>query len=63
MGTGTSLAVCQLDTCALLSEVAVMKEKLEAMTQTQSRLMENLNAMMLKVATIEANQQYYKSQA
>lgn len=38
LGTGTSLAVCQPDTCTLLSEVAAMREKLAAMTQTQITL-------------------------
>lgn len=35
---------------------------MEAMTQTQSRLVENLNAMVQKMATVEANLQHYKSQ-
>lgn len=34
---------------------------MEAMTQTQSRLVENLNAMVQKMATVEANLQHYKS--
>ncbi|XP_070710256.1 C1q-related factor-like [Pempheris klunzingeri] len=63
LGTGTSLAVCQPDTCALLSEVAATREKLAAMTQTQSTLEQNLSAMMQKMATVEANLQSYKSQA
>lgn len=63
LGTGTSLAVCQPYTCALISEVAAMREKLGAMTQTQSRLEQNLSAVMQKMATVEANLQYYKSQA
>uniref|UniRef100_A0A3B4Y8B7 C1q domain-containing protein n=1 Tax=Seriola lalandi dorsalis TaxID=1841481 RepID=A0A3B4Y8B7_SERLL len=63
LGTGTSLAVCQPDTCALLSEVAAMREKLAALTQTQSTLEQNLSAMMQKMATVEANLQSYKSQA
>ncbi|XP_071357988.1 cerebellin-1-like [Trachinotus anak] len=63
LGTGTSLAVCQPDTCALLSEVAAMREKLAAMTQTQSTLEQNLSVMMQKMATVEAALQSYKSQA
>lgn len=65
LGTGTSLAVCQpvSDTYALLSEVAAMKEKAGAMTQTQSRLVENLSAVMQKMAIAEANLQHYKCQA
>uniref|UniRef100_A0A3B4T704 C1q domain-containing protein n=1 Tax=Seriola dumerili TaxID=41447 RepID=A0A3B4T704_SERDU len=35
LGTGTSLAVCQPDTCALLSEVAAMREKLAALIQAE----------------------------
>lgn len=61
LGTGTNLAVCQPDTCALLSKVAAMREKLGVMTQ--SRLKQNLSAVMQKMATVEANLQYYKSQA
>uniref|UniRef100_A0A3Q3S712 C1q domain-containing protein n=1 Tax=Mastacembelus armatus TaxID=205130 RepID=A0A3Q3S712_9TELE len=52
LGTGASLAVCQPDTCALLSEVAAMKEKLASMTHTQNMLEQNLSAQdeQLKVA-------------
>lgn len=63
LGTGTSLAVCQPDTCALLSEVATMKEKLGAMAQTQGRLEQSLSTMVQKMATVEANLQHYKTQA
>ncbi|XP_074481296.1 complement C1q-like protein 2 [Sebastes fasciatus] len=56
------MAVCQPDTCALLSEVAAMGEKLAAMTQTQSTLERNLGAMMQKTATVEASLQTCKSQ-
>lgn len=62
LGTGTSLAVCQPDTCALLSEVAAMREKMAATTQTQSRLEQTLSTVMQKMATVEANMQSYKSQ-
>lgn len=51
-----SLAVCQPDTCALISEVAAMREKLAAMTQKQSTPEENLGDMMQKMANVEANQ-------
>lgn len=40
-----------------------MKEKLGAMTQTQSRLVENLSAIMQKMVAVEANMQRYKCQA
>lgn len=63
LGTGTSVAVCQPDTCALLSEVPAMREKLAAATQTQSKLEQNLSAMMQKMATVEADMKSYKSQA
>lgn len=63
LGTGASLAVCQPDTCALLSEVATMREKLATMTQKQSTLEESLSVMMQKMANIEANLQSCKSQA
>ncbi|XP_028256633.1 complement C1q-like protein 2 [Parambassis ranga] len=53
---------CQLDTCALLSEVAAMREKLSATSQTQSTVQQNLSTMMQKMATMEANLQSYKSQ-
>lgn len=62
LGTGTSMAVCQPDTCALLSEVAAMREKLAAMTRTQSTLEQNLSATMQKMSTAEANLQSCKSQ-
>ncbi|XP_042367109.1 complement C1q-like protein 2 [Plectropomus leopardus] len=61
--TGTSMAVCQPDTCALLSEVAAMREKLAAVTQTQSTLQQILSAMTQKMATAEASLQFFKSQA
>uniref|UniRef100_A0A671VS32 C1q domain-containing protein n=1 Tax=Sparus aurata TaxID=8175 RepID=A0A671VS32_SPAAU len=54
LGTGTSLAVCQPDTCALLSEVAAMREKMAATTQTQSRLEQTLSTVMQKMATLKA---------
>lgn len=63
LGTGSSLAVCQPDTCALLSEVAAMREKLAAMTQAQSTFEQNLGTTMQKMATVEANLQSCKSQA
>ncbi|XP_040029027.2 cerebellin-1 [Gasterosteus aculeatus] len=63
LGAGTSMAVCQPDTCALLSAVAAMGEKLEAVTQTQATLELNLGAQMQKMATVEASLQFYKSQA
>lgn len=63
LGTGASLAVCQPDTCALLSEVATMREKLATMTQKQSTLEESLSVMMQKMANVEANLQSCKSQA
>lgn len=63
LGTGTSLAVCQPDTCALLSEVATMREKLGALAQTQGRLEQSLSTMVQKMATVEANLQHYKTQA
>lgn len=63
LGTGTSLAVCQPDTCALLSEVATMREKLRAMAQTQDRLEQSLSTLVQKMATVEANLQHYKTQA
>lgn len=63
LGTGTSLAVYQPDTCALLSKVAAMREKLAAMTRTQIRLEQNLAAVMRKMATFEANLESCKSQA
>ena len=34
-GARTSMAVCQPDTCALFREVAAMREKLAATTQTE----------------------------
>ncbi len=61
LGTGTSLAVCQPDTCSLLSEVAAMRERLAVMTQPQSTLEQNVSAMMQKMAIVEANSQSYKS--
>lgn len=63
LGTGTSLAVCQPDTCALLSEVAAMREELAAMTRRQSRLEQNLAAVMRKMATFKANLQSHKNPA
>ncbi|KAK9525761.1 hypothetical protein VZT92_016443 [Zoarces viviparus] len=63
LGTGASMAVCQPDTCALLTAVAAMGEKLEAMTQTQGKLEQNLGAVMQKMAGVEATLQYYKSQS
>ncbi|XP_026217451.1 complement C1q-like protein 2 [Anabas testudineus] len=63
LGTGTSLAVCQPDTCALLSDVAAMREKLIAATQTKLKLEQNLSDMMQKMTTIEADLKSYKSQA
>lgn len=62
LGTETSLAVCQPDTCALLSEVGVAKEKLAAAARAQSMLEQNLSTVMQKMATVEANMQSYKSQ-
>lgn len=62
LGIGTSMAVCQPDTCALLSEVAAMREKLAAMTQTYGTLEQNLGAMMQKMATVEVYLESYKSQ-
>lgn len=62
LGTGTSMAVCQPDTCTMLSEVAAMREKLAAMTHTQSTLEQNLSAMMQKMSTVGAELQSYKSQ-
>lgn len=61
--TGTGLAVCQPNTCALLSEVAAMKEKQAAMAQAQTVLQQNFDTMMQKMAAVEAGLQYYKSQA
>lgn len=63
LGTGTSVAVCQPDTCALLSEVAALREKLAAATQSQSKLEQNLSTMVQKMATVEADMKSYKSQA
>ncbi|TKS90787.1 Collagen alpha-1(VIII) chain [Collichthys lucidus] len=54
LGTGTSLEACQPDTCTLLSEVAAMREKLAAMTQTQSKLEETLSAAMASVQSYKS---------
>ncbi|KAK5848916.1 hypothetical protein PBY51_008600 [Eleginops maclovinus] len=63
LGTAGSMAVCQPDTCALLSEVAAMRERLTAATETQSSLQQNLGNMMQQMATVQANLQAYKTQA
>jgi len=63
LGTGGSMAVCQPDTCALLSEVAAMRERLTAATETQSSLQQNLGNMMQQMATVQANLNAYKTQA
>ncbi|XP_068443096.1 complement C1q-like protein 2 [Clinocottus analis] len=55
------MAVCQPDTCALLSGVAAMGEKLAAMTQAQSTLEQNLSSMMQKMATMEASVKLYNN--
>ncbi|KAF7647699.1 hypothetical protein LDENG_00167970 [Lucifuga dentata] len=62
LGTA-SLAVCQPDTCALISELAAMREKLAAVTQKQSTLEETLGDAMQKMARVDGNQQFCKSQA
>lgn len=62
LGMGTSLAVCQPDTCALLSEVAATREKLAAATQAQSKLEENLRTVMQKMTTMEASLATFRSQ-
>lgn len=62
LGTGTSPAVCQPDTCALLSEVAALKERLAASMHSQSSLEQNLQTMIQKMANVEANMQLWKSQ-
>ncbi|KAK5876521.1 hypothetical protein CesoFtcFv8_025866 [Champsocephalus esox] len=63
LGTGGSMAICQPDTCALLSEVAAMRERLTAATETQSSVQQNLGNMMQQMATVQANLHAYKTQA
>ncbi|XP_071761755.1 cerebellin-1-like [Centroberyx gerrardi] len=63
LGSGASLAVCQPDSCALISELAAMREKLAAMTHAQSVVEENLGAMVQKMANVEAKLQASNSQA
>ncbi|XP_029017944.1 complement C1q-like protein 2 [Betta splendens] len=63
LGTGASLAVCQPDTCALLSEVAAMREKLTAAAQAQGKLEESLSAVMQRMTTMEASLSSFRRQA
>lgn len=60
--TASSLAVCQPDTCALISELAALREKLGYVAQTQSTLAQSLGAMVQKMATVEAKLQTYDTQ-
>lgn len=63
LGTGSSLAVCQPDTCALIGELAATREKLAAVTQKQSTLEDSLGDVMRKMADVEANLQLFKREA
>lgn len=57
-----SLECCQPNACDLISEVAAMRERLRSTTEAQSKLEQNLSSVMQKLAAVEANSQFYRSQ-
>lgn len=61
-GSGASLAVCQPDSCALISELSALRERLAAVTSTQDGLLKSVSSLVKEMAISQAQLKVCDSQ-
>ncbi|KAG7248071.1 hypothetical protein CRUP_010462 [Coryphaenoides rupestris] len=61
-GTGATLAVCQPDSCALISELSAMRERLAGTIATQDGLLQSVNSLVKDMAVSRAQLELCGSQ-
>jgi len=62
-GTGASLAVCQPDSCAIISELSAMRERLAGTIAAQDGLLRSVDALVKEMAFTKAQLEVCSGQA